>query len=44
MRDGTARDIDLIWVSGEGKNFWTWGWTARIKKTVRPALRSAVLF
>jgi hypothetical protein len=27
---GTADDIDLIWVSGEGKYFLKWGWTGKI--------------
>ena len=27
MWDRTAGDIDLIWVSGEGKYFSKWGWT-----------------
>src|SRR6202165_6241999 len=29
--DGTARDIDLIWVRRERKFFWKWDWTAGIR-------------
>jgi hypothetical protein len=25
-----AKDINVIWVSGEGKYFWRWDWTTQI--------------
>src|ERR1700719_2915835 len=31
--DGTAGDMDVIWVKREGKYFWQRGWTARLKNT-----------
>jgi hypothetical protein len=31
MWGGTAGDIEVIWVSGEGEYFWQWGWTGQIR-------------